>query len=115
MTAQHLDRVDCASSAWRRAAGHDRGGAPARLAARATAAAGGARPTGHPPYGRAALFDGVLTGGARFFRLGIPYFLSNIKSMAEGCSNDIASTLQGCAIRMCVKDVTVRAIIRSNL
>jgi Ca2+/Na+ antiporter len=39
--------------------------------------------------------------------LGIPYFLSNIKSMAEGCSNDITSTLQECAVRMCVKDVTV--------
>ena len=31
--------------------------------------AAGAIPTRHPPYDRAALFDGVLTGGARFLRI----------------------------------------------
>jgi len=39
--------------------------------------------------------------------LGFPYFISNIKHMAEGCSDDLTSPLQECAVKMCVKDVAV--------
>merc|ERR1711871_19411 len=39
--------------------------------------------------------------------LGFPYFISNIKHFAEGCSDDVEDPRQECAVKMCVKDVAV--------
>ena len=39
--------------------------------------------------------------------LGFPYFIYNMKTRAEGCSDDILSDLKECSVKMCVKDVAI--------